>query len=147
MAGNATYNEENFEEYYRSLVEEYCRVSGVAFRLDQWDGARENMRDDAFDEDGNPEYDNEELIYEYLYFCIYEDLDAYVQASPFAGRNLAPVHDDQEMTYEMFVYREGDKPYSHYDTGRMDLYRGSYTFDEATCSFHFQEPTKVVFDV
>lgn len=153
----ATYTEDNFEEYYRNLVEEYCRKEGMAFRLDEWDGARENMQDDAFeiDDEGNETetvaYEDEDLIDEYLYFCLTADLDGYLETSDWADnfdrKYLAPVHDDQDMTYEMFVYREGDKPYSHYDTGRMDLYRGSYTFDKATCSYTFQEPKKVEFDV
>jgi hypothetical protein len=147
MAGNATYTEENFEEYYRNLVEEYCRKEGMAFRLDEWDGARENMRDDAFDEDDNPEYDDEELIYEYLYFCLTDDLDGYTETSDWADnfdrKYLSPEHDPDTMTWQIYVYREGDKPYSHYDTSRMDLYRGTYIFDKANCMFHFNEPRKV----
>jgi hypothetical protein len=147
----ATYTEDNFEEYYEILVRNYCRDNGMFFRLDEWDGARENMRDDAFDEDDNVAYTDQDLIDEYLYFCLTDDLDGYLETSDWADnfnhKYLSPVHDDQAMTWEIWVYREGDKPYSHYDTGRMDLYRGSYTFDKANCMYHFTEPKKVEFDI
>jgi hypothetical protein len=149
----ATYTEDNFEEYYRNLVEEYCRKEGMPFRLDEWDGARENMRDDAFeyDEEGNDTgiiaYEDEDLIDEYLYFCLTADLDGFLETSDWADnfdrKYLAPVHDDQEMIYEFFAYREGDKPYSHYDTGRMDLYRGTYTFIKEDGIFVFEPPVKI----
>lgn len=144
----STYTEDNFEEYYRNLVEEHCRKEGMAFRLDEWDGARENMRDDAFgfDEetgynDDEPTYTDDDLINEYLYFCLNDDLTDFIATTPFAQRSLAP--DDQgEGQYAMHVYRDDDKPYTHYDLSRMDVYRGTYTFDKATCRYTFTYPVK-----
>ena len=126
----------------------------MLFRLDEWDGARENMRDDAFgfDEetgynDDEPTYTDQDLIDEYLYFCLTDDLDGYTETSDWADnfdrKYLAPDFNPDTMTWEIYVYREGDKPYSHYDTDRMDLYRGTYTFDKANCMYHFTEPVKV----
>lgn len=144
----ATYTEDNFEEYYRNLIETWCRDNGVAFRLDQWDGARENMRDDAmlFDTEkgevtGYPEYTDQDLIDEYLYFCLNDDMEEFIESTPLYGRSLSP--DDQgEGKYALHVYRDGDKPYSHYDLSRMDAYWGTYTFDKATCTYHFTYPVK-----
>lgn len=144
----ATYTEDNFEEYYRNLIEEHCRKEGMKFRIGPWDGARENMRDDAFGMDeatgydnDEPSYTDEDLINEYLYFCLNDDLDEFMRATPFYNTALSP--DDQgDGTYAMHVYREGDKPYSHYDLSRMDVYRGTYTFDKATCTYSFTYPVK-----
>ena len=143
----ATYTEDNFEEYYRALVEKWCTDNNAEFRLNEWDGARENMGDDAFewDAEGNDTgivaYTDDDLISEYLYFCLNEDLDEYVNTLPMTlvGRMLAP--DDQgDGKYAFHVYRDGDKPYSHYDVTRMDVYRGTYTRNGS--SYTFTEPVK-----
>lgn len=144
----STYTEETFETYYRELVERHCRDNGMAFRLDEWDGARENMRDDAFvfNQDtmeitGEPAYEDQDLIDEYLYFCLTDDLDDYIETTPFNGRCLGP--DDQgDGRYALHVYRDGDEPFSHYDLERMDRYYGTYTFDTATCTYSFTYPVK-----
>jgi hypothetical protein len=148
----ATYTEENFEEYYRKLVEDHCAKEGMTFRLNEWDGARENMRDDAFgmdeesDDPDEPTYTDEDLIDEYLYFCLTDDLDGYTETSDWADnfnrKYLNPEHNPDTMTWTIWVYREGDKPYSHYDTDRMDKYVGTYTFDKANCMYHFEPPVK-----
>lgn len=141
MENMAMYTEDNFEEYYENLVKEYCAKEGIAFRLDEWDGARENMRDDAFDMEDNVAYTDQDLIDEYFYFCLNDDLSTFISTTPFANRSLAP--DDQgEGHYAMHVYRDGDKPYSHYILSDMDVYRGTYTFDKATCSYSFTHPVK-----
>jgi hypothetical protein len=147
----ATYTENNFEDYYRELIERWCTENGIAFRLDEWDGARENMRDDCMEFDGHEftgevEYTDQDLIDEYLYFCLTDDLDGYTETSDWADnfnrKYLSPEHNPDTMTWSIWVYREGDKPYSHYDTDRMDKYVGTYTFDKANCMYHFEPPVK-----
>lgn len=151
-AQKATYTDDNFEDYYRELIERWCTENNIAFRLDEWDGARENMRDDCMEFDGyeftgEVEYTDWDLIHEYLYFCVNDDLDGYTETSDWADnfnrKYLAPEVDLDTMTWEIYVYREGDKPYSHYVTSQMDLYRGTFTFDEPNCQFNFNEPVKV----
>lgn len=151
MSQKATYTEHNFEEYYEKLVRDYCEREGMTFRLNEWDGARENMRDDCMEFDGNEftgevEYTDQDLIDEYLYFCLIDDLDGYTETSDWADnfnhKYLSPDHDPDTMTWSIYVYRDGDIPYSHYITSDMDLYVGTYTFDKVNCMFHFNEPVK-----
>jgi len=142
------YTEENFEDYYRALIERWCAEQNIPFRLNEWDGARENMRDDAFEWDeetetisDEPAYTDEDLINEYLYFCLYDDMTDFMEGTPFQERSLAP-DDDGEGRYSMFVYRDGDDPYTFYDTDRMDKYTGTYKFDKATGHYTFTYQTK-----
>lgn len=149
----ATYTEDNFEEYCINLIKVECNKRGWEVNGSAEEGSIQNNRDDAFDIEGNgPDakeviaYEDEDIWDEYVYFLIWEALDDFLSTTTFAGKNLSPVYDDQEMTYEMYVYREGDKPYSHYDVSRMDLYRGSYTINDKG-SVSVTLPEKVVFDV
>lgn len=149
----STYTEDNFEEYSSAVIARECEARGWEVNESAEEGSIQNNRDDAFKIDGNgvaaiekPAYTDEDIWEEYVYFLITEGLDDYLSDSWLAQRMLAAVHDDQEETYEMYVYRDDDKPYSHYDVSRMDLYRGSYHIDDkGHTSYTF--PQKVVFDV
>jgi len=149
----ANYTEDNFEEYSMSVIKRECDKRGWVVNGSAEEGSIQNNRDDAFEIDGNgmaavekPAYDDEDIWEEYMYFLLWEAIDDFLSTTTFAGKNLSPVYDDQDMTYEMYVYREGDKPYSHYDESRMDLYRGSYVIDDKG-SVTVTLPEKVVFDV
>jgi hypothetical protein len=153
----ANYTSDNFEDYYRDLIERWCNILEMPFNLDAQDGARENMRDDCMVWDvelgdtDEPNYTIRDLIQEYLYFCLYEDMDEYLTNTWYfesfftnEGKKRAALAPDDkgDGTYEFFAYREGDKPYSHYDTTRMDRYVGTYTLNRATGHYEFTGPVK-----
>lgn len=148
----AKYTEETFEDYYRDLIERWCNILEMPFNLDAQDGARENLRDDSMVWDNDePAYTIRDLINEYLYFCLYEDMDEYLENDWYfnsfftneGNKRAALAPDDQgDGRYDFYAYREGDKPYSHYDTSRMDRYVGTYTLNRATGHYEFTEPRK-----
>lgn len=144
----ANYTDETFEAYYHDLIERWCNILDMPMNLNAQDGARENMRDDSmvWDEEtmedtDEPAYTIRDLINEYLYFCLYEDLNDYLESLNFDYEHLAA--DDQgDGRYDFYAYREGDKPFSHYDTSRMDRYVGTYVLNRATGHYEFTEPRK-----
>jgi hypothetical protein len=154
----ANYTDDTFEDYYRDLIERWCNILEMPFNLDAQDGARENMRDDSmvWDEEtmedtDEPAYTIRDLINEYLYFCLYEDMNEYLENDWYfdslspnkEGKPAALAVDDKgNGQYEFFAYRPGDKPYSHYDTTRMDRYVGTYTLNRATGHYEFTAPRK-----
>lgn len=157
-ARRATYTEDDFEDYYRDLIERWCNILEMPFNLDAQDGARENMRDDCMvwdektmEDTDEPAYTIRDLINEYLYFCLYEDMNDYLETTydfnsfyePVQGKISALAPDDQgNGVYAFHAYREGDKPYSHYDLTRMDAYFGTYKLNRETGHYEFTEPIK-----
>lgn len=108
-AQKATYTVDDFEDYYRKLIERWCAETGYVYDLDAWDGARENMRDDCMvwdeqtmEDTNEPAYTDQDLIDEYLYFHLTDAVDEFLESQGHSGMTGYYAHTENVITYNVF---------------------------------------------